>query len=137
LAAGDVTGDYSDPSSGLFSAVPGGLFSGVSIFFLVFFLLVAALIVVVFVRTGIYLARRRRVLREAGFDPMVAGVQMGARLANSALFNPPAPPGQAPAQPAEPERTVQQKLADLQDLFDRGVITSDELRAARLKIISS
>lgn len=111
-------------------------------FFLVFFILVAAVIAAGFVRTAIYLVRRRRILREAGFDPMVAGVQMGARLANSALFNPPAPPGQAAAagttsQPGAPERTVEQKLADLQDLFDRGVISSEELHEARLKIIST
>jgi hypothetical protein len=133
-------GDYPDPA--------GGLFRGFSIVFLVFFILVAVLIVAGFVRAGIYFARRRRVLREAGFDPMVAGVQMGARLANSALFSPPAAPGQNPAPgtaatatppgpAARPERTVEQKLADLQDLFDRGVITSDELHEARLKIIST
>ena len=125
-----------------------GLFSGFSIIFLVLFLLVAVVIVAGFVRAGIYLARRRRVLREAGFDPMVAGVQMGARLANRALFNPPAAPGQNPAPgpattaappgpSARPERTVEQKLADLQDLLDRGVITSDEWHEARLKIIST
>ena len=38
--------------------------------------------------------------------------------------------------PPGPDRTIERKLAHLQDLFDRGVITSDELHEARLKIIS-
>jgi hypothetical protein len=42
----------------------------------------------------------------------------------------------APPGPVTSARTVEQRLADLDDLHGRGVITDDEHRDARAKIIS-
>jgi hypothetical protein len=39
--------------------------------------------------------------------------------------------------PASPAKTIEQRLAGIDDLRDRGVITEDEHTAARVKIISA
>jgi hypothetical protein len=38
--------------------------------------------------------------------------------------------------PAAPEKSVEQRLAEIDDLHDRGVISTDEHTAARAKIIA-
>ncbi|HSZ44708.1 MAG TPA: hypothetical protein VK823_05185 [Streptosporangiaceae bacterium] len=76
------------------------------------------------------------VLRSGGLNPLVAKEQLEARL-NQRLTTPPAPPPPAtPATPAAPAgKSIEQRLAELQDLHVRGVITADELAAGRAKII--
>jgi hypothetical protein len=78
--------------------------------FAVFFVLALAFIVTAFVRN-------RRVLRENGFDPMAADAQIAVRLARGPLGSP------APG--------LEQRLAELDDLHRRGVITTAEHEAAR------
>jgi flagellar biosynthesis/type III secretory pathway M-ring protein FliF/YscJ len=90
------------------------------------FVVVGLLFVFAVVRAIIYAPRRRKILRDAGLDPMTASVQMEARLANSALL--------APAGPAA--KTVEERLAELESLHGRGLISSEELHEARAKILA-
>lgn len=68
---------------------------------------------------------RAVVLRQGGLNPVVAKEQLESRLAQSQLMT-----------PAPPEKTIEQRLAEIDDLKDRGVITEEEHAAARAKIIS-
>ncbi len=50
----------------------------------------------------------------------------------------PAPPVSAPAAPAsQDEKTAEDRLKKLKDLYDRGVITEEEYNSQRAKIIES
>src|SRR4051812_43474725 len=81
-------------------------------FMLVAFALFAVFFVGVlaFVVTGI--VRSRRVLRDSGLDPLAAQAQITA------------PPAQGPL--STPARRVEQRLAELDDLRGRGLITAEE-----------
>lgn len=87
------------------------------------------LFVVAVIRSVVFVTRRRRILKNAGLSPMMAPVQMEARLAQSAMMSP------AAGQP-EPAKSLEQRLADLDDLRNRGVITEDERAAARAKVLA-
>jgi hypothetical protein len=65
------------------------------------------------------------VLRSGGLNPLIAREQLAARLNQSRLAEPPAA-----------EKPVEQRLAELEDLHERGVISDGELAAARAKIIA-
>ena len=86
-------------------------------FFLVAFGVVALFIAAVLAMVVVGAVRSRRVLREGGLDPLAAPAQIAARFANGQL--------RATGQPLE------QRLAELDDLHRRGVITSAEHDAAR------
>ena len=77
--------------------------------FLAVFGLATAFIVVVVVMIVVSLARSRKVLRDSGLDPLAAPAQVAARLARGPL--------------AAPTRSLEQRLAELDDLLRRGVIT--------------
>jgi hypothetical protein len=72
---------------------------------------------------------RFSVLRSGGLNPFVAREQLEAKL-NQTLTPPP------PAPPAPPPLSIEQRLAELEDLHSRGVISSEELAAGRAKIIA-
>jgi hypothetical protein len=75
------------------------------------------------------------VLRSGGLNPFVAREQLEARM-NQRLTTPTAPPPPATGSPAAPAgKSIEQRLAELQDLHARGVITAEELAAGRAKII--
>lgn len=90
------------------------------------FVVVGLLFVFAIIRAIIYAPRRRKILRDAGLDPMTAHAQMEAKLASSALL--------APAGPTA--KTVEERLAALDSLHGRGLISSEELREARAKILA-
>jgi len=71
---------------------------------------------------------RAVVLRKGGLNPMVAKEQLEVRLAQS-LRNAATPTS------GQPPRTIEQRLAELDDLSARGVITAEELAAGRAKVI--
>lgn len=91
--------------------IPGG--------FIALFVVVAA----VGVATTIW---RMSVLRSGGLNPFVAREQLEARLNQSLQERPPESAG----------RSIEQRLAELEDLHERGVISADELTTARAKIIA-
>jgi hypothetical protein len=71
---------------------------------------------------------RAVVLRKGGLNPMIAKEQLEVRLAQS-LKNAATP---ASGQPA---KTIEERLAELDDLHERGVITAEELTVGRAKVI--
>ncbi len=73
-------------------------------------------------------ARRFSVLRSGGLNPFIAREQLESRLNQSQMMSP-------PAQPAA-EKSIEQRLAELEDLHDRGVISDAELAAGRAKTIA-
>ena len=95
--------------------------SGIPGWFVAFFVL-AAIIVVIGIAISVW---RFFVLRSGGLNPLIAREQLEARLNRSHLAAPPAA-----------EKSIEQRLADLADLHERGVISDAELAAARAKIIA-
>jgi hypothetical protein len=66
--------------------------------------------------------RNRRVFRQAGIDPSTAGAQLAVRYLKGQ-------PGSAVA------RTAADRLAELDELRNRGLITAEEYAARRAQII--
>jgi len=98
---------------------PGG--SGIPGWFIAFFVFAAIVVV-----TGIAISVWRFfVLRSGGLNPLIAREQLEAKLNRSQLA----------ASPAA-EKSVEHRLAELEDLHERGVICDAELAAARAKIIA-
>jgi len=91
---------------------------GIPVFFKVFIAIFIVLLVIAVI-TGIW---RAVVLRRAGLNPLIADTQLEARLADS--------------QALTPGRTIEERLAELAALHQRGVISDEEHAAARLKVIS-
>ena len=81
------------------------------------FALVPLLVVGVVVFVVVSAVRSRRVLAEAGLDPLAAQAQLAARLANGPL--------------ATQQKTLEQRLSELDDLRARGVISESEHAASR------
>lgn len=92
--------------------------SGIPGLFIVLVVIVAVIII------G-RVAWRSSVLRSGGLNPFVAREQLEAKLNQSALLTPP-----------EATKTTEQRLAELDDLHERGVISDAERAAARAKIIA-
>jgi hypothetical protein len=69
---------------------------------------------------------RFSVLRSGGLNPFVAREQLEARLNQSEMLKP----------PSAAEKSMEQRLAELDDLYQRGVITEAERAAGRAKIIT-
>ena len=71
--------------------------------------------------------RRASILRKAGLSPMFAREQLEAQLAQNLRNTGPTP--------GRPVKTIEERLAELEDLHGRGVITPEELAAGRAKVI--
>jgi hypothetical protein len=71
---------------------------------------------------------RAVVLARGGLNPLVAREQLEAKLAQNL---------RDAAKPAsgQPARTIEERLAELDDLHERGIITAEERAAGRAKII--
>lgn len=89
------------------------------------FIALVVIVAIAGVGTSIW---RYSVLRSGGLNPFVAREQLEARLNQSQIMSP-------PPQPAA-EKSIEQRLAELEDLHDRGVISDAELAAGRAKIIA-
>jgi hypothetical protein len=98
--------------------MPGGS-TGFPSWFIALFVIVAIFIVA----TAIW---RFSVLRSGGLNPVVAREQLEVKL-NQSL---------TPAPPPADAKSIEERLAELDDLHNRGVITADELSAGRAKIIA-
>lgn len=92
---------------------------------LFWFLFVAAL------AFGIYSGvKNYRLARRRGYDPVTMQTDMATRLMDSQLMQSSAPPAAAVS-----AGTVEERLAEIDSLHERGVITADERAAARAKIL--
>lgn len=91
-------------------------------------LIVVIFVIFVFMFVGIVLfmalaaARSKRALEAGGLDPLAAEAQLAARAANSNLL--------------APRRSLEDRLAELDDLRYRGVISEDEHATARAKALA-
>jgi len=74
--------------------------------------------------------RRASILRKAGLSPMFAREQLEAQLAKN-LRNAAAPTS------GQPAKTTEERLAELEALYKRGVITAEELAVGRAKVIGA
>ncbi len=79
------------------------------------------IIVVVSVLVVTSIVRSRKVLQNGGLDPLTAQSQVVAGLARGPL--------------TAPVRTLEQQLAELDDLHRRGVITTEEHREGRRRAL--
>jgi heme exporter protein D len=86
-------------------------------FFLIAFGVAVAFIVVIAVAMVTSIVRSRKVLQDSGLDPLTAQAHIVAGLARGPL--------------TAPVRSVGQKLAELDDLHRRGVISAPEHQEAR------
>jgi hypothetical protein len=87
------------------------------IFFVIAFVVAAAFILSVGAFVVTSLVRSRRVLRDSGLDPLAAPAQIAVRLARGPL--------------ATSTKSLEERLAELDDLRRRGLITEAEHHAAR------
>jgi hypothetical protein len=71
---------------------------------------------------------RAVVLSRGGLNPMVAKEQLEVRLAQSLK-------GACTPAAGQPAKTIEERLAELDDLHVRGVITAEELAVGRAKVI--
>ena len=85
--------------------------------FLVVFAVVAALVLAGFVFVAYAATRSARAARRAGIDPFTSEAQLLAQAISGH------------------GRSVEQRLAELDDLHRRGVISSEEHRAARARAL--
>jgi hypothetical protein len=93
--------------------------------FVLFGLLFAAVVIFMIVTV----VRRWNVAKKAGYDPLAMDTQIAAQIGQSALLRRP---------DAAPERpSIEQRLAELDDLHARGVISDVEHVAARAKALES
>jgi len=97
--------------------------AGASPLITTFFVLVALLVAAGFVYTAYSAARSRRNLRRSGLDPATLQADLAARVMNSPAL--------------DPAKPVEQRLAELDDLHRRGVISAEEHRLARARVLSS
>jgi len=71
--------------------------------------------------------RKYRILRDAGADPFTVDAAVAAKVLKSDML--------APGTPQPAERSVEERLRELDDLRGRGVITDDEHREARAAVL--
>ncbi|WP_102509421.1 SHOCT domain-containing protein [Sanguibacter massiliensis] len=114
-----------------------GMSDGLPAYLVVFLVLfglafVAALTVIVV--SGV---RNYRLAKARGYDPLTMETEMAARLMDSQLMQPATPTDAttAPSAMTAPSATTEERLAEIDSLHDRGVITADERAAARAKIL--
>ncbi|WP_052226489.1 hypothetical protein [Microbacterium mangrovi] len=107
----------------------GGLFDGA---FGVFFALFGIVFVAILIFTVVVAVKRYSAVKRAGYDPLTVDAQLVTRAMDSELLRPAdaATPAAGPA-----PRTIESRLAELDDLFARGVISADERAAARADIL--
>lgn len=80
---------------------------------------------------GIVVAvRKHRILKDAGVDPFTVDAAIAAKVLRSDAFS-----SSTRTPSPEPAPTIEMRLAELDDLRSRGVITEDEHREARAAVL--
>jgi competence protein ComGC len=88
----------------------------------VVFVLVVVMFVSVVLVIAVSASRSRRVLKDAGLDPLAAEAQLAAQASQSRLL--------------APERTLEERLRELDDLHTRGVISDEERATTRARLLA-
>ncbi|HEX3002821.1 MAG TPA: SHOCT domain-containing protein [Angustibacter sp.] len=99
--------------------------AGFGIVFGIVFVLVTLFIVAVFVIMVVALVKRGRAVREEGLDPLTGDIQLAGQLSRSQLMA-----------PAAPQRTVPERLAEVDELLRTGAISAAEHEAQRARILA-
>ena len=97
-----------------------------------FMTLFGVLFVGVLIFIVVWVVRRWKVARDAGYDPLAMDTQIAAQLGRSELLRAAEPT--APGAPAQ-RRSIEDRLSELDDLHARGVISDAEHAAARTKAL--
>ena len=97
-----------------------GIIGGLGIF-AVFFVLAGIFILLIVVFMIFSIVRRYRAAQQAGLDPFAGDIQVMGQVKNSALL--------------APERSVVDRLAEVDQLHAAGTISADELAASRARIL--
>ncbi|WP_336245121.1 SHOCT domain-containing protein [Paeniglutamicibacter quisquiliarum] len=109
---------YVDPDPDFLPGGMGGVFEAIPVFMVIFaivFIGIVAFVIFVWIRNY-------KASKNAGMDIFTLETDLATRAANSQMF--------------APRQTREQKLAELEGLLARGVITRDEYTQARLKILT-
>lgn len=113
---------------------PGGVGGMSDSTFSGLFGLVALLVVVGVIASVAVAVHRWNVSRREGLDPFAADVQVMGRLRHAAALAPVA--DEPPTNDARPTATVEERLAELDDLHVRGVISAAERDTTRARILA-
>ncbi len=100
-------------------------FGGLGIVFGLVFAVVTLFVVVVFVVIVVAMVKRVSAVREEGLDPLTADIQLAGQLSRSQLMA-----------PAAAQRTVPDRLAELDELLRTNAISADEHQAQRARILA-
>jgi hypothetical protein len=92
---------------------------------------VGVVIIIALVGVGSAIARARY-RQSRGMDPFFAKEQVEAAIVNSELMR---PREEHPHDAGQPHKSIEQRLTELEDLHSRGVISDEELRAARANVL--
>lgn len=127
---------FTGVETGRTSGAPGmsdGLPAYLVVFLVLFGLAFAAVLTLIIV-SGV---RNYRLAKARGYDPLTMETEMTARLMDSQLMQPATPTTATTPPPATtaPAATTEERLAEIDSLHERGVITADERTAARAKIL--
>jgi len=94
-------------------------------YFVAFLVLFGIAFVAVVIVMIVSVTKNVRVARRGGMDPWTTQSELAVRAANSQLLA-----------PAAATQTIEQRLAEVDDLARRGVISADEHAAARARILA-
>ena len=97
-------------------------FGVVELLIVVFFVVFVFMFIGIVFFMALSAARSKRALEAGGLDPLAAEAQLAARAANSQLL--------------APRRSLEDRLAELDDLRSRGVISEVEHATARAKALA-
>lgn len=100
-------------------------FGAIPLVFALFFAAVVLLMVCIVVLGVVQTVRNRQVLRDAGIDPGTVGSQLAVRYLS----------GQTPPAGRPAVRPASDRLAELTDLQNRGLITPEEYQTRRAQIL--
>ena len=90
--------------------------------FTALFAIVVILILAGMATVIILIVRNVRKVRRAGHDPLTLNADLSVRALDSALL--------------APEKSIEARLAELDDLLKRGVISAEEHGRARMRVLS-
>lgn len=100
-------------------------FAGFGVLFGLVFALVTLFIVVVFVVMVVAIVKRSRAVREEGLDPITGDIHLAGQLSRSQLMA-----------PATTQRSVPERLAEVDELLRSGAISAEEHQSQRARILA-
>lgn len=103
--------------------------------FPIVFAIAAAVVLIGFIVVIVSIIRRNARLRSLGHDPMTVDADIAHRMATGTLTTPDAPADAAAADAAPASASVEERLAEVDELHRRGAIDDAERAATRARIL--